>query len=88
MCERAIQLCDEIIVLLNQESELDKDHLIVTDWGYLIDIRDFLKPFRLAIKLNEGIFDAIDRVLPGMEFLLEHLERAKTTYRRNRYMAD
>ena len=88
MCARAILLRDEITHLLNTEPELEIDYLGPTDWANLTDIEDFLKPFRSATKANEGILDAIDRVLPGMEYLMDHLENARRHYATNIYMAE
>ena len=86
MCERALFLRDEITELLNTESELEKDYLSHTDWTHLGNISSFLKPFRQATKVNEGIFDAIDRVLPWIEFLMEHLENSRLTWANYYYM--
>ena len=87
MCARALQLKWPIIQLLQSEPELMKELLSQEDWGYLENITNFLKPFRECTKTSEGIFDSIDRVLPCMEFLLEHLETAKEIYAGNAYMA-
>ena len=60
MCERAILLQDKISYLLNTEPLLELNYLTPTDWGYLTNIRDFLKPFRVLTKVNGGILDAIN----------------------------
>ena len=86
MCERALFFRDKITELLNTEPLLEKDHLLHTDWTHLANINKFLKPFRLATKLNEGLFDAIDRVLPGMKWLMEHLENSRLTWANHFYM--
>ena len=88
MCDRALQLREEITYLLTTEPELDEDSLRVADWGYLNNIKLFLQPFRIATKANEGWLDAIDRMLPGLEFLMAHLENARKEYARNPYMRD
>ena len=88
MCARAILLRNEITHLLNNEPELEKDYLGPTDWAHLIDITKFLKPFRSATKANEGLLDTIDRVLPGMEYLMGHLEEARAEYAANNYMGE
>ena len=74
--------------MLNTEPKLEKDHLGPTDWGHLADTTTFLKPFRFITKANEDLLDTIDRVLPGMEFLMGHLEKARTIYAANTYMAE
>ena len=45
-----------------------------------------MKPFREYTKSNEGMLDLINRILPCIEFLLQHLENTKEIYRHNIYM--
>ena len=86
MCERAIFLRREVTELLNTEPELVNDYLTSTNWGHLINIMDFLGLFRVAIKTNEGILDVINRVLPGLEYLIMYLEEARLTWANNKYI--
>ena len=86
ICQRAVLLREEITHLLNTESELEKDYLRPTNWGYLTDISDFLKPFHVLTKVNEGVDDIVDQILPSIKFLLEYLEQARATYTTNHYI--
>ena len=88
MCERALLLKWPLIQFLNLESELANNFLSPEDWGYLENLTKFLEPFRDVTKANEGVEHSIDRILPGMEFLIKHLEEALTDYADNPFMAD
>ena len=60
MCERALLLRAPITELLNQEPLLEPDYLTSTDWEHLTNIKDFLQPFQLATKKNEGLLNIIN----------------------------
>ena len=61
---------------------MDKDQLSMDDWKELQDIATILEPFyRCTLELeghrgNGALYD----MLPIMDFLLNHLEVAKTIY--------
>lgn len=77
----------EAIDVFAARDKLEKDALSETDWGYLQKIRDFLQYFEDATLSTEGHVGTLDRVLPTMDFLLEHFEAAKIQYQEDRYMA-
>ena len=87
MCHRALQVKDALAALCASEVELEADALLPSDWVYLTNLTQFLKPFRVATKANEGLFDTVDRMLPGLEFLLDHLEQSRVIYADNPYIS-
>ena len=88
MCQRALKLRNEVTHLMNTEPELETNQLTYNEWRYLNNITKFLKPFRTATKVNEGILDIIDRMLPSLKFLIEHLKQARLNYTGNLYMRE
>src|SRR5205809_7106175 len=70
-----------------QTRELAEDRLSYDDWDILQHICTFLQAFYDATKATEGHKPTIDKVLPTMDFLLEHFETAATAYAYNEYMA-
>ena len=46
-----------------------------------------LKPLSTITNANEGLYDAIERVLSGLEHLLEHLERSKVKCAANAWIS-
>ena len=86
MCYRALQVQDTLAALCASEIELEAEALLPSDWVCLTNLIQFLKPFRVATKANEGLFDTVDRMLPGIEFLLEYLEQSRVLYENNPYM--
>ena len=87
MCERALQIKDAFIALTAEEMDLENEALTATDWSYLADLTDFLAPFRTATKINESLFDTIDKIFSTLEFLLGHLEEMKKKYRENQWIS-
>jgi hypothetical protein len=47
------------------------------DWGHLTKLHEFLKALNDAVKFLEGPQATLERVLPTMEFILEHFEQGK-----------
>ena len=83
MCERALEVKEALTALTVEEKELKTEFLTITDWEHLANLARFLRPFRSLTKANEGLRDAIDRMLPSLEYLLGHLERWRRGYERN-----
>lgn len=57
-------------------STLPKDNLTPQDWQMLRLISEFLAPFEKATRKLEGDNATLDRVLPTMDVLIEHMDRA------------
>ena len=74
MAERVLEVREEIGALLITEADLEGEVLIPSDWTDLGEMVHFLRPFRELTKGTESTFDAVDRVLPAMEYMLKHLE--------------
>ena len=83
MCERALEVKEALTALTMEEKELETEFLTITDWEHLANLVRFLQLFQLFTKANEGLRDAIDRMLPSLEYLLGHLERWRKGYKRN-----
>ena len=85
MIERAIvlEVKRAIKETCEAEAELTGFALSKTEWETLTDIHEFLEPFQKMTKLTESPSHTIDRVLPMMEFLLEHFERYKIKWEDN-----
>jgi len=47
------------------------------DWDHLTKLHEFLKALNNAVKFLEGPKATLERVLPTMEFILEHFEQGK-----------
>ena len=69
-----------ITAFTDDEEKVRAERLSFEDWGMLKEIQIFLKPFYDTRKATEGMFHSVDRVLPGMEYLLRHTEAARTDY--------
>lgn len=87
MCQRSLECRTALSELISTEVDLEAEYLSYTDWENISALVKFLGPYRHATKANEGLFDCIDRVLPGMEYLLEHHERAREQYAAAPFMA-
>jgi hypothetical protein len=57
-------------------STLLKDSLTPQDWQLLRTISDFLAPFEKATRKLQGDDATLDQVLPTMDILIEHMDRA------------
>ena len=77
---------DAIIQYSAQEKELEDDVLKSSEWEILQDIRDFLKPFFEVTLATEGRKHILEKILPSMEFLLSHYERALVKFEDNPYI--
>lgn len=53
--------------------------LTATEWDQLEKLHEFLKALNDAIKFLEGPQATLERVLPTMEFILEHFEQGKAS---------
>jgi hypothetical protein len=51
--------------------------LTADDWDQLAKLHAFLKALNDAVKFLEGPRATLERVLPTMEFVLEHFEQGK-----------
>ena len=69
-----------IIAISNEDVHLSTDILGAEEWKTLTYIRDFLQPFLDATKSTEGHQAGLDRVLPTLDFLLDHFEEAADIY--------
>ena len=75
-----------LLAYYDEQQELRAKRLSPGDWDTLTEMQDFLRPFYDATKGVEGVFDAVDKVLPAIEFLLEHLEASRQKYDSNGYI--
>ena len=75
-----------LMTFCDEEQELRAERLSPEDWDTLIEIKAFLQPLHDTTKATEGVFHTIDRVLPGMEYLLEHLEISRRNYCEHGYL--
>jgi hypothetical protein len=55
---------------------LPKDSLTPQDWQLLRMISEFLAPFEKATRKLQGDDATLDQVLPIMNILIEHMDRA------------
>jgi hypothetical protein len=62
------------------EREVASDRLSDDEWALLRRIKDFLEVLKQSTKALESSSHGLDRVLPAMDFILAHFEKAKTTY--------
>ena len=69
-----------------EDLNLRAERLSPNDWDNLADMFRFLALFHDITMAAQGIFDAIDRVLPGMDFLLAHLEKERIRWSKDRWM--
>lgn len=77
-----------IISVTNEEPDLAKDILTAEEWKILANIRDFLQAFHDATKATEGRRATLERVLPTMDFLANHFERAVEEYAQHDFMRE
>lgn len=63
------------------ESDIERDHLDTDEWRILGEIKSFLGVLKSSTKSLEGFGASLDRVLPSMDFILAHFEKAKHTYK-------
>ena len=73
------------------EEELAADIFIKREWNELKNIEILLKPFysltkRMKGNPIDGHHGSIWEALPAVEMLLQHLEKAKITYKSDRYL--
>ena len=89
MLDRAIErLKPAIIVVTNEEPELSKDLLSTNEWRTLDHIRDFLQTFYDATKATEDHTATLKRVLPSMNFLAKHFEKAVDKFVHHDFMRE
>lgn len=75
-----------IVSLSNEEADLSNDLLSAEDRKTLVYIRNFLKSFYDATKISEGQEATLDRVLPTMDFLIQHFENSVIEYAQHEFM--
>jgi hypothetical protein len=82
MLEVAILLQDVIeeYFMIHGEDEIKLDRLNAMEWSTLREIKDFLVILKQTTKSLEGHYHTLDRVIPSMDFILSHYEKAKITY--------
>lgn len=64
-----------------------RDRLTMEDFAELHKIRFFLQAMYDAILFTEGHSATLDRVLPAMEFVLDHFESGKEQYKNDRFLS-
>ena len=74
------------------EEDLKDDTLTKAEWEELQQMETLLKPFEEITKRLEGNpvkghHGSIWEALPAVEYLLQHLENAKSSHRRNKYLS-
>ena len=72
--ERTLKLKQALQVYYDEEHKFQTERLSPEDWDTLTEMQDFLKPFYDTTLGTEGVFNAVNKVLPAMEYLLEHLK--------------
>ena len=77
-----------IIAVTNKESNLATDLLSAEDWRTLNYIRDFLQAFHDATKATKGHTATLKRVLPTMDFLVKHFEKAIKKFARHNFIRE
>ena len=70
----------------SSEIELEDDVLKSSECHLLKCIRDFLQPFYQVTMNTEGRMHTLERVLPTMEFLLNHYEKAFITFENDNFI--
>ena len=78
--ERVLKLKQALQVYCDEECEFRAECFFPEDWDMLTEMWDFLKLFHDTTLGTEGIFDAVDKVFPAMEYFLEHLETWRRRY--------
>ena len=63
------------------ESECDDDQLSDAEWDTLRHIKSFLEVLKQSTKALESSSARLDQVLPAMDFILAHFEKAKDTFK-------
>lgn len=86
MLDCALELQSSISAFCSQHKELSSDQLTFDEWETVQHIKDLLEPFYIATKATEGADVTIDNVLLSMDFLLEHLELSKSTFKDDTFL--
>ena len=77
-----------IIAVANEEPDLSQDLLSAEEWRILGHIRDFLQAFYDTTKATEGHAATLERVLPSMDFLVSHFEKAIVEFEQHDFMRE
>ena len=72
--ERTLKLKQALQIYYDEERKFQTEYLSPEDWDTLTEMQDFLKPFHDTTLGTKSVFDAVNKVLPAMEYFLEHLE--------------
>jgi hypothetical protein len=83
MIDRAIQADIRIAIDLycfQYKAEIQLDTLAPEEWAKLEHIHEVLQAFQEATLATEGQQVTLERVLPTMDYLLDHLEQQKIKY--------
>lgn len=64
---------------------MEQDVVKSSEWHILQSIRDFLVPFYEVTLATEGRKDTLEKILPSMEFLLDHYEQAFITFQSDNF---
>ena len=75
------------IVFYNTKLNLQIEYLFLDDWNNLTNMHKFLKFFYNITMVAQNIFDAIDKILPIMDYLFAHLETECQNYIVKSFMA-
>jgi hypothetical protein len=84
MISDAIKQEDHIKMYTNSMDELADDKLTDIEWGELKEVKKLLSPFEQLTQYVQGKDSSqgsITLILPGMDILLSHLEKAKENSR-------
>ena len=65
------------------EDEIVQDKLTTKEQALLKQIKAFLEVIKQSTKSLEGFKHGLDHVLPSIDFILAHFEKAKETYTNN-----
>ena len=76
-----------IIAFCDTEPNIRAERLSPGDWDNLADMHRFIRPFYAITIATQGVFDAIDKVLPAMDYLLMHLETERRVCMPRSFMA-
>jgi hypothetical protein len=85
-CALRTSVCIGIESFCSEDAKIEPNRLSAIDWNTIKQIRRFLKGFYDTTTKTEGRDATIDKILPGMDFLLSKYEEGMSEYKDNEYM--
>jgi hypothetical protein len=88
MLHRAVELRPFVVAFVEDHfHDLGDDYLSREDWEIITDTVRILQPFEEATRGLEGDEVTLDRVLPTMDFLIQHIQETQQRYADNRALS-